>query len=176
MTDISESGRYERYEFDFVWLVDSNVALSVYNVEEPQAPLILNQKRNIFKFFLSDTGLLVSMLPKAISQNILAHRDNLNYGSLYENIFAQELISREHNVYYYNSKKYGELDFVIEGDSGLASVFEVKSGKDYTRHRALNNILDIKNYKFEDIAVFTNDNVLKKDRIRYLPVYMVMFL
>jgi predicted AAA+ superfamily ATPase len=176
ISDIKESARYDNYSNDFLWLVDSNVALPVYNVTEPQTPLILNLQRNIFKLFLSDVGLLSSMLSKNVIANILAKNDKVNYGSLYENLFAEELSSKEHSLYFYNSKKHGEIDFVIESDNGIASIFEIKSGKDYKRHRALSNILKVDNYEFDDVVVFSSNNVSVKDGVSYLPIYFAMFV
>ena len=79
------------------------------------------------------------------------------------------------SVYYYNSKKRGELDFVIELDGRIIPI-EVKSGKDYDTHRALSNIMDCGEYNIAEAVVFNNDNLHVKGKIVYAPIYMAMFI
>ena len=92
-----------------------------------------------------------------------------------ENAVAQELVAYGLWPYYYNSKKRGEIDFVIE-NNGKVLPIEVKSGKDYVYHRALSNIMDCEEYDLPEALVLNNDNLTVEGRISYLPVYMVMFL
>ena len=103
-------------------------------------------------------------------------KDSINYGAVYENVVAQELLAHGfENLFYYNSKKMGEVDFVAELN-GKVFPIEVKSGKDYARHRALNNILDCKEYDIPAAIVLCNDNTSQKGKVKYLPVYMMMFI
>ena len=89
---------------------------------------------------------------------------------------AQELLAHGFSeLYYYNSKKMGEVDFVVEYNGEVFPI-EVKSGKDYARHRALNNILDCSEYNIPESVVLCNDNYTQKDKVTYAPIYMVMFI
>ena len=91
--------------------------------------------------------------------------DAINYGSIYENVVAQELLAHGFSeLYYYNSKKMGELDFVVEHNSEVCPI-EVKSGKDYARHRALNNILDCSEYNIPESVVLCNDNCTRRGKV-----------
>ena len=92
-----------------------------------------------------------------------------------ENAVAQELVAYGLWPYYYNSKKRGEIDFVIE-NNGKVLPIEVKSGKDYVYHRALSNIMDCDEYDIPEALVLNNDNLSVDGRITYVPVYMVMFI
>ena len=78
-------------------------------------------------------------------------------------------------LYYYNSKKFGVLDFVIEY-KGKVLPIEVKSGKNYQRHSALINVMEISNYSIEEAFVFSNYNVDVKNNLVYYPIYMLMFM
>ncbi|MCD8074784.1 MAG: DUF4143 domain-containing protein [Lachnospiraceae bacterium] len=138
-------------------------------------PLLLNEKSSLFKLFLSDIGLLTTIYGKATKLKILNRETDINKGAIYENVVAQELKAHGFSLYYYNNKKRGELDFVIER-SGTVLPIEVKSGKDYEKHSALTQILSAGEYDIEDAVVFVNDNVSRKGKISYLPIYMVMFL
>ena len=173
--DIKKGLRYERSEDNFIWLASVGVALPVYNVSAPELPLLLNEKSSLFKLFLSDTGILTTLYGRATKMQLLSDNQDINHGSLYENVVAQELKAHGFKLYYYNSKKFGELDFVIEY-KGKVLPIEVKSGKSYQRHSALSNIMEISNYSIEEAFVLSNYNVEVKGNLVYYPIYMLMFI
>lgn len=105
----------------------------------------------------------------------MSNNPNINYGAIYENVVAQELKAHGFKLYYFNSRKTGELDFVIEYNGEILPI-EVKSGKDYNRHSALNNVLNISNYSVKEAFVLSNYNVSVVDKITYYPIYMLMFI
>ena len=173
--DIDKDLRSERVSDSFVWLEKAGVAIPVYNATEPMLPLKLNSKSTLFKLFMSDVGLLTTLYGKTTKLAILNNEADINRGSMYENVVAQELHAHGLELYYYNSKKQGELDFVIEYRNHVLPI-EVKSGKGYDRHSALRNVMGIENYGLKEALVFYNGNVQNKNGYVYCPVYMVMFL
>ena len=173
--DVEGGGRFDRLDGEFLWLEAAGVALPVYNLDEPKIPLRLAQKRNFFKLFLNDVGLLAAMYMDGIQSEILNGNTNLNFGAIYENFVAQELIAHGWNANYYNSREHGELDFVVEC-RGKVLPIEVKSGKHYARHRALDNVMRSEEFEIEYALVFDDDKLSVADRIFYAPIYMVMFL
>ncbi len=175
LKNLNENIKFSRYENSFLWLRDAGVALPTYNVEEPTVPLLLSSTRNLFKLFLSDIGLLASMYADGIQMALLSGETNINFGAVYENVVAQELHAHGFPLYYYNSKRQGELDFVVER-KGTALPIEVKSGKDYERHRALANVMMTSAYGIGEAYVLCNDNLMVKGNITYLPMYMMMFI
>lgn len=175
LKNLNENAKFERYMNSFLWLKNASVALPVYNVEEPKMPLLLARSRNLFKLFQNDVGLLAAQYADGIQLRIIKGDKSINYGSIYENAVAQELVAHGMEAYYYNNKKRGELDFVIEF-GGKVLPIEVKSGKDYEIHRALSNIMDCGEYDLEDAVVFCNDNLRVVGRLIYAPIYMVMFI
>lgn len=175
LKNLNENAKFSRYEDAFIWLKNAGVALPVYNVDEPRVPLLLSRSRNLFKLFLSDVGLLCSQFSDGIQLRILSGDKSLNFGAVYENAIAQELVAHGFPLYYYNNKKRGEVDFVTE-DRGAVLPIEVKSGKNYARHRALCNILDVPEYAIPHAIVFSNDNLWVDGKTIYAPVYMAMFL
>lgn len=158
--------------------LNAGVAIPVFNIEEPVFPLKLNKQRNLFKLFQNDVGLLAYQYTGGIQLRILSGEINLNYGAIYENFVAQELHAHGYKdkLYYFNSKKQGEVDFVLENTDGTILPTEVKSGKDYEFHLALNNILGNEQYGIPEAITFCNDNVCVRGKVVYLPVYMTMFL
>ena len=173
--DIKSGVKFDRYENSFLWLKDAGFALPVYNVETPKIPLKLSKSRSLFKLFMSDVELLASEYSQGIQLKIISGDDKLNYGAIFENYIAQELTACEHDLYYYNNKKRGELDFLIEYDGEVLPI-EVKSGKDYKVHRALSNIMDCGEFNLNRALIFNNSNLKVEGKLTYAPIYMAMFL
>ena len=175
LKDLYENFKFSRYTNSFIWLKDAGVAHPVYCVDEPMAPLLLSKATNLFKLFLSDVGLLASMYMDGIQLKILNGEKDINFGAVYENVAAQELKAHGFELYYYNNKKQGELDFVVERNGEVLPI-EIKSGKNYAKHAALGNVLENKRYGIKEAFVFYNGNVETKENVIYYPVYMLMFL
>ena len=175
VSDVEKGARYDRIKDDFIWLTAAGVAIATYNVTEPVLPLSLNEKASLFKLFLSDVGLLTTIYGKATKLKIVNGAAGINKGGIFENVVAQELTAHGYASYYYVSKKFGELDFVLEHDGQVLPI-EVKSGKDYTRHCALDNVLNVEEYGIPEAFVFSSANISVDGKVVYYPVYMAMFL
>ena len=162
---------------DFVWLNNAGVSIPVYNVSEPVVPLLISANRRLLKLFLSDVGVLTNCLMDSDVRNkLLAKEKNINYGSIFENACAQELLCHGFDdIYYYNSKKNGEVDFILTYKGNVVPI-EIKSGKTYEKHSALNNLLNNENYGISEAFVFCNDNYKKNGKIHYFPIYMIGFM
>ncbi len=171
--NLNEELHFDRYENSFNWLIDAGVALPVYNVTEYMIPLEASKKSNLFKLFLSDVGLLTTYYGSATILKLLEKGKDINCGAMFENAVAQELKAHGFKLYYFNNKKHGEVDFLVEYKSELLMI-EIKSGKDYQIHSALSYFLSVNS--FNKAFVFSNYNVNKKGNIIYLPIYMIMFL
>ena len=175
LKNLNENAKFSRLEDSFIWIREAGVAIGVYNIEEPKLPLELAKLRNIFKLFSNDVGLLACQYADGIQLRILNNDIDINYGSIYENAVAEELYSHGLKLYYFNSKKQGELDFVIKLDDKILPI-EVKSGKNYLRHNALKNVIENKDYDIEKAYVLYNENIKRVGNIVYLPIYLMMFI
>lgn len=180
LKNLNEHARFSRYENSFLWLKNAGVAIPTLNIQEPTFSFKLNELRNLFKLFQNDVGLLTCQYASGIQLKLLQGEIRQNYGAIYENLVAQELYCHgfggdDHELHYFNSKKQGELDFVI-AQNGRVIPIEVKSGKDYERHSALNNVLSNRDYNIEYAYILTNDNLHVNDRRIYMPIYMLMFI
>lgn len=172
---IGKGMSYDRVANDFLWLKDAGVVIPVYNINEPKLPLVISENRNLFKLFCSDVGLLTSRYSNQVKIAILNKDKAINNGALFENAAAQELMAKGLKEYYFNSKKQGELDFVIELD-GRVVPLEIKSGKDYKKHSALNNVLCNEEYNIKEAYIFSDRNIEVDGKRVYMPIYMIMFL
>ena len=175
LKSLSENFRFTKYSNSFLWLKEAGVALPTFCVDEPVSPLLLSKSKNLFKLFLSDVGLLAAMYMDDIQLRILKHEKDINFGSVYENAAAQELKAHGFDLYYFNSKKQGELDFLIEHKGNVLPI-EIKSGKDFTKHAALSNVMANADYAIPTAYVFHNGNVSTADKVVYYPIYMLMFV
>jgi len=168
-----------RCENDFLWLKDAGIAIPVYNVHEPKVPLLLSKNNKLLKLFVNDVGLLCyRLLSTGIQEKILAHDKDINFGGIFENVVAQELLCHGfefNNLFYFSSKKQGEVDFLVTYKDEVLPI-EVKSGKDYKEHSALNNLFANKEYGIHQAFIFGDCNVEVVGEKTYFPIYMVDLL
>ncbi len=101
----------------------------------------------------------------------------INLGSVYECVVASELIAHGHALYYYDNRNKGEVDYLIDDYDSLSVIpFQVKSGKDYTVHSALNTVVNNDEYPVKKAFVLSNERTVStKGKIISIPVYYIMF-
>lgn len=125
---------------------------------------------------MNDVGILTNIFFGTNIKAVLDDIASINLGSVYETVVAQELKAHGFNLYYYDNKKIGEVDYLIDDRPHLSVLpIEVKSGKDYQVHSALDKFLKIKEYNIHEAFVLSNaQQVEVKDGITYLPIYYIM--
>lgn len=170
--------RFDNYLDEFEYLISSGTALEVSAISNPKYPLAESAHKNLMKLYLNDVGLLTMLLYKNSIRPVISDEDSVNLGSVYESVVAQELKAHGHKLFYYDNKQRGEVDFLIDDYSSTTILpIEVKSGKDYTRHSALNNLLKVRDYAIASGLVLSNSREIKTvGNVSYMPVYYVMFI
>lgn len=165
------------YEEEFDYLISTGVALEVKAISVPSYPLVENCGKNLLKLYLNDVGLLTGLFFKNNIQAIMQDVQSINLGSVYETVVAQELRAHGFNLYYYDNKNNGEVDYLIDDADNLSVIpLEIKSGKDYTVHSALNKLLKVETYNIHRAFVLSNEQkVYQKSEITYIPIYYIMF-
>lgn len=165
------------YEDEFAYLISAGIALNVQAISTPTFPLIESSGRNLLKLYLNDVGILTSILYGNNIRAVLDDEKSINLGSVYESVVASELIAHGHTLYYYDNRSRGEVDYLIDNYGSLSIVpIEVKSGKDYTVHSALNTFVKNDDYHVKKAFVLSNNReITTKGKITYLPIYDVMF-
>ena len=173
-----EGDRFSQYQEEFEYLVFSGIALSVHAISNPRFPLSESLQKNLLKLYLNDVGLLTGLLYHNNIRPILDDVRSINLGSVYESVVAQELRAHGHKLFYYDNRKQGEVDYLIDDYVAMsAHPVEVKSGKDYTVHSALNNLLKNPDYNLQSGTVISNEREAYQDgKVTYMPVYFVMFM
>ncbi|TGX82500.1 DUF4143 domain-containing protein [Palleniella muris] len=169
--------RTSDYEDEFDYLISSGISLDVNAISQPTYPLVQNAGKNLLKLYLNDVGLLTAKLYRNNIKPILEDTCSVNLGAVYETVVAQELRAHGFRLYYYDNKKNGEVDYLIDDTLTMSSLpIEVKSGKDYTAHSALSKFLAIRDYHVKSAVVLSNEqSVYEKHGITYMPIYNVMF-
>ena len=169
--------RTSDYLDEFEYLISSGIALEVKAISKPSYPLVENSGKNLLKLYLNDVGILSSIYYRNNITAIMSDINSINLGTVYETVVAQELKAHGYGLYYYDNKKNGEVDFLIDNADNLSNIpIEVKSGKDYTVHSALTRFISNDEYNIKKAYVLSNEqNVYTEKGITYIPIYYVMF-
>jgi predicted AAA+ superfamily ATPase len=202
LSSLSKQARFRSYEDSFVWLSEAMVVNTCFNATDPTIGLALSADHATQKCYMADTGLLVThaLMDSPYSENelytaILFDKLGINEGMIMENIVAQMLRRNGHRLYFYsrNDKKHREnhieIDFLItekkqsapvEGKKGKRASLgiapiEVKSGS-YKLHSSLDKFKKKFSSKLANSYVLYAKDVMVKDNIVHLPIYMALFL
>jgi predicted AAA+ superfamily ATPase len=169
---------FSDYADEFEYLTNSGVALEVSAISNPRFLLVESDQKKLVKLYLNDVGLLTNILYELNVNAVLQDIKSINLGTVYESVVAQELAAHNFKLHYYDNKKKGEVDFLVDDYDGLTVLpLEIKSGKDYTEHSALTNFLETPDYGINRAIVFSNKReIFMKKGVTYLPIYYCMFL
>lgn len=170
--------RMSDYYEEFDYLISSGIALEVQAISKPSFPLVENSGKNLLKLYLNDVGLLTYIFFGNAIKAVLDDEVSINLGSVYETVVAQELKAHGFKLFYYDNKKNGEVDFLLDDAPNLSVMpLEIKSGKDYQIHSALDKFLQIDEYNIRNAFVFSNaQEVNLINGVTYLPIYYIMCL
>lgn len=173
-----KNARINNYSEEFEYLIHSGIALEVLAVSQPTYPLVQSMGKNLLKLYMNDVGLFTSILFRHDIKSVMDDIRSINLGSVYETLVAQELSAHNQALYYYDNKQKGEVDFLINDiDNHSVIPIEVKSGKDYSTHRALDKFITNPDYNVHKAIVLSNESsVYREGAINYLPIYYIMFV
>ena len=169
--------RFGEYQDEFDYLVSAGIALNARAISTPVFPLLESSGKNLLKLYLNDVGILTGLLYGNNIRAVLSDQTSVNLGSVYESVVASELIAHGYQLFYYDNRTKGEVDYLIDDYESLSAVpIEVKSGKDYTVHSALNTFVQNEDYHIKKAFVVSNERkVTTQGKVTYLPIYDIMF-
>lgn len=187
LSSLGKKARFRSYEDSFVWLNESMIVNTCFNATDPNVGLALSADHSTQKCYMEDTGLLVTQtfMDKAFTENglyraILFDKLSINEGMIMENVVAQMLRTNGHKLYFYsrsdatNRKNDMEIDFLITEGKKICPI-EVKSNN-YVSHSSLDKFRDKFSSKIGNSYILYSKDVIVKDGIIHLPIYMAMFL
>ncbi len=169
--------RSNDYLDEFDYLISAGITLEVKAISTPTYPLVENSSKNLLKLYINDVGILSGIFYHHNIKAVMSDIKSINLGSVYETVVAQELKAHGYDLYYYDNKKNGEVDYLIDDPDNLSNIpIEVKSGKDYSVHSALDKFLSNETYNINKAIVLSNEQQVYQDKgITYMPIYYVMF-
>lgn len=169
---------YKNYLNEFEYLINSGIALDNKAIAEPKFPLVQSFSKNLTKLYLNDVGILSERLYKGNINAIIKEKTGVNLGSVYETVVAQELKAHGYELYYYDRRKIGQVDFLVDDYNNLSIIpIEIKSGKDSFSYKSLPKLLDVTDYRINFAYVFSNKREISvKDEIIEMPIYNIMFI
>lgn len=169
--------RFSDYQEEFDYLIHAGIALEVKAISTPVFPLIESSGKNLLKLYLNDVGILTGILYQNNIRAVLDDVKGINLGTVYESVVASELRAHGHNLFYYDNRSRGEVDYLIDDYECLSAVpIEVKSGKDYRIHSALDHFLANEDYHIAKGYVLSNERkVVREGKLIYMPIYYIMF-
>lgn len=187
LSGIEKGARFRDYENAFLWLTEAMIVNDCYNATEPTVGLAMSEEHATRKCYMADTGLLVThsfmddkFTDNELYRDILLDRLHVNEGMLMENIVAQELRAHGHRLFFYsrsdtdNRENNMEIDFLIRRKRRICAV-EVKSGG-YRKHSSLDKFRNRFRGKLGQSYILYTKDILIKEEVVHLPVYMAMFL
>lgn len=168
---------FAHYQDEFDYLVSAGIALEVRAISTPVFPLIESSGKNLLKLYLNDVGILSGILYGSNIRAIMDDERSINLGAVYESVVASELSAHGYPLYYYDNRSKGEVDYLIDDYDSLSVVpIEIKSGKDYSVHSALNAFVKNEQYPIKQAFVLSNTReIISKGKITYLPIYFILF-
>lgn len=187
LASIDKNARYRDYENAFMWLAEAMVVNNCYNATEPAVGLSMSSEHSTRKCYMGDTGLLVThsfmddkFLDNELYRDILLDKLHVNEGMLMENVVSQELRVKGHKLYFYSRvdsdkrENNMEIDFLIRQKRQICPL-EVKSGS-YRKHSSLDKFRNKFSNKLGQSYILYTKDIMVKDDVVHLPIYMTMFL
>ena len=192
LSSLGKGARYRDYDNSFLWLEDSMICNICYNSTEPSVGIKMNRDRTTMKIYMGDTGLLIShafdengLVDEEVYKKILLGKLEINEGMVFENIVAQMLTASGHKLYFYSNASRNDknmrmdIDFLITKGKVTSrhniSPIEVKSGKRYT-FNSLKKFMDRYHEQLNTPYILHTSDLMEKEGIIYLPVYMAWLL
>lgn len=187
LSSISKNARFRTYEDSFIWLNEAMVVNTCFNATDPNVGLALSGDHSTQKCYMADTGLLVthtfmdaSFTDNELYKAVLFDKLDINEGMIMENAVAQMLRGKGHRLYFYSRcdsehrENHMEIDFLIPEGKKISPI-EVKSAN-YRSHSSLDKFRRKFSSKIGTPYILYPKDVMEKDGIWHLPLYMAMFL
>ena len=171
---IKKGSTASRFAGSLQWIEDAGIITRCYNIFNTELPLEGNANKDIFKVYMVDTGLFISMLEDGtqfdvLSGNLLGYK-----GAIFENLMADFFTKMGRKLYYFHKDSGLEIDFFIRY-KGKCTPIEVKATKGNTK--SLKTVLKNTEVYHLDSAIKLGDyNIGEENNILTLPLYMGFLL
>ncbi len=171
---IKKGGTASKFLGSLQWIEDAGIISRCYNLNLPELPLEGNAINDIFKVYMQDTGLFVSMLEDGTQYDILQGNLYGYKGAIFENLMADIFTKMGRKLYYYHKDSGLEVDFVTRYKSG-ATLIEVKATTGNIKSTKT-ILMHPEKYNVAGAIKLGNYNIGRNDKILTLPLYMAFLL
>lgn len=170
---IEEKSKTRDYATSIQWLTMAHIVNQSFQLKEHITMPLMPDNESNFRLFLGDIGMFSYQSGINASSFISSKRDNTLSGIFFENFVANELIAKEHKLFYWKGRASAELEFIVESNNKLYPI-DVKKGKG-----TLNSLEKFANHnKFEyAIKVSKNNYGYNSERkLLTIPFYFISFV
>lgn len=171
---VKKGGTASKFKGSLQWIEDAGIIVRCHNLEIPELPLAGNAIDDVFKVYMHDTGLFVSMLEDGTQYDILQGNLYGYKGAIFENLIADIFTKMGRKLYYYHKDSGLEIDFVIRY-KGSATLVEVKSSTGNTKSTKT-LLAHPERYHVSGAIKLGDYNIGRNDRILTIPLYMGFLL
>lgn len=170
---LEKKGRSEKYLPAIQWLCDFGIITLCYNLNNITDPLEGNKIDNIFKIYMQDSGLFISMLDRDCASKILSGELGCYKGAIFENIISDSFSKQDRKLYYFHKDSGLEIDFVSKVNNDI-SLIEVKATTGNTK--SAKTVLKNSQYDVNVCYKLSENNIGIAENIITIPYYMTFLL
>ncbi len=170
---IEEKSKTRDYATSIQWLTMAHVVNQSFQLKEHITMPLMPDSESSFRLFLGDIGMFSYQSGINAASFISNERDNTLSGIFFENFVANELIAKEHKLFYWRGRSSAELEFIIESNNKLYPL-DVKKGKG-----TLNSLEKFSNHnKFEYAIKVSKNNYCynPEQKLLTIPFYFIPFV
>ena len=170
---IEEKSKTRDFATSIQWLTMAHIVNQSFQLKEHITMPLMPDNESNFRLFLGDIGMFSYQSGINAASFISSNRENTLSGIFFENFVANELIAKEHKLFYWRGKFSAELEFIIESDNKLYPL-DVKKGKG-----TLNSLEKFSNYnKFEYAIKISKNNYgyNTEQKLLTIPFYFIPFV
>lgn len=170
---IEEKSKTRDYATSIQWLTMAHVVNQSFQLKEHVTMPLMPDSDSSFRLFLGDIGMFSYQSGINAASFVSSERENTLSGIFFENFVANELIAKEHKLFYWRGKSSAELEFIVESDNRLYPI-DVKKGRG-----TLNSLEKFSNHNKFEYAIKVSKNNYGYDREQKLltiPLYFIPFV
>jgi len=170
---IEEKSKTRDYATSIQWLTMAHVVNQSFQLKEHVTMPLMPDSDSSFRLFLGDIGMFSYQSGINAASFVSSERENTLSGIFFENFVANELIAKEHKLFYWRGKSSAELEFIVESDNRLYPI-DVKKGRG-----TLNSLEKFSNHNKFEYAIKVSKNNYGYDpeqKLLTIPLYFIPFV
>ncbi len=169
---IEEKSKTRDYATSVQWLTMAHVVNQSFQLKEHITTPLMPDSESNFRLFLGDIGMFSYQSGINAASFVSSERDNTLSGIFFENFVANELVAKEHKLFYWRGKASAELEFIVESNNKLYPL-DVKKGRG-----TINSLEKFSNHNKFEYAIKVSKNNYgynPEQKLLTIPFYFIPF-